>query len=104
MRTNRANPAFTLIEVVLAMTIFSLVMISVIACWKAIVAGKITAEEAAAAAQRARIGIKCVEQSLSSAEISIRNLRYYSFLNDTSGKFATLSFAARLPSAFPGSG
>ncbi len=26
------------------------------------------------------------------------------FLNDTSGKFATLSLAARLPSAFPGSG
>ena len=89
---------------VLAFTIFSLIMISVIACWKAVINGKITAETAAAAAQRARIGIKTVEEALSCAEISTRNIQFYSFLNDTSGKFASLSVAARLPSAFPGSG
>jgi len=104
MKANRANQGFTLIEVVLAFTIFSLIMISVIACWKAVINGKITAETAAAAAQRARIGIKTVEEALSCAEISTRNIQFYSFLNDTSGKFASLSVAARLPSAFPGSG
>jgi hypothetical protein len=45
-----------------------------------------------------------VEVALSCAEISYRNIQYYSFENDTSGKFATLSLAARLPAAFPGSG
>jgi prepilin-type N-terminal cleavage/methylation domain-containing protein len=104
MKTNRARTGFTLIEVVLSMTIFSLIMISVIACWKAVVNGKITAENAAAAAQRARIGMKTIEVALSCAEIDIKNIPFYEFLNDTSGKFATLSLAARLPSAFPGSG
>lgn len=104
MKANRAIQAFTLIEVVLAMTIFALIMISVIACWKAVITGKMTAEAAAAAAQRARIGIKTVEDALSCAEISTKNLQYYIFLNDTSGKFASLSLAARLPAAFPGSG
>jgi prepilin-type N-terminal cleavage/methylation domain-containing protein len=104
MKIRRAIQAFTLIEVMLALTLFSLIMVSVIACWKAIINGKITAEEAAAAAQRARIGIKSIEEALTSAEISTMNIQYYSFLNDTSGKFAFLSLASRLPSAFPGSG
>ncbi len=104
MKTTRANPGFTLIEVVMALTIFSFIMISVIACWKAVINGKITAETAAAAAQRARIGIKTVEEALSCAEISRFNIGYYAFLNDTSGKFASLSLAARLPAEFPGSG
>jgi prepilin-type N-terminal cleavage/methylation domain-containing protein len=104
MKANRPNQGFTLIEVVLAMTIFSLIMISVIACWKAVVNGKITAENAAASAQRARIGMKTVEEALSCAEVSGQNIPFYAFLNDTSGKFASLSVAARLPAAFPGSG
>ncbi|HUD83024.1 MAG TPA: prepilin-type N-terminal cleavage/methylation domain-containing protein [Candidatus Saccharimonadales bacterium] len=104
MKANRANEGFTLIEVILAMTIFSLIMISVIACWRAVMSGKITAETAAAAAQRARIGIRSVEVALSCAEISTANIQFYAFLNDTSGKFASLSVAARLPEAFPGSG
>jgi prepilin-type N-terminal cleavage/methylation domain-containing protein len=104
MKSPRAIRAFTLIEVMLALTLFSLIMMSVIACWKAIINGKITAEEAAAAAQRARIGMKSVEEALTSGEISAMNIQYYAFLNDTSGKFAYLSLASRLPSAFPGSG
>ncbi len=104
MKATRANQGFTLIEVVLALSLFSLIMISVIACWKAVINGKITAEAAAASAQRARVGIKCVEEAFSCAEVSTRNLQFYTFLNDTSGKFASLSLAARLPEAFPGSG
>jgi prepilin-type N-terminal cleavage/methylation domain-containing protein len=104
MKTNRASTGFTLIEVVISLTLFSLIMISVIACWKAVINGKITAENAAAAAQRARIGMKTIEVALTCAEISKPNIGFYAFLNDTSGKFATLSLAARLPAAFPGSG
>ncbi len=104
MNRRRTSQAFTLIEVVLAMTIFSLIMVSIIQVWRAVISGKMTAEAAAAAAQRARIGMKTVEQALASAEISTRNLQYYSFINDTSGKFASLSLAARLPASFPGSG
>jgi prepilin-type N-terminal cleavage/methylation domain-containing protein len=100
----RSFSGFTLIEVMISIAVFMLVMGSVIACWKCIVNGKIIAENAAAAAQRARIGIKTVEDALSTAEISSANIQYYAFLTDTSSKFASLSLAARLPSDFPGSG
>ena len=88
----------------ISIAIFMLVMGSVIACWQCIVNGKMIAENAAAAAQRARVGIKTVEDALTTAEISTANIQYYAFLTDTSGKFASVSMAARPPSDFPGSG
>jgi len=108
MKTPRSTQtdaaAFTLLEIVIAITVFSFIMISVLGCWRCIVKGKMIAEEAAAAAQRARIGIKTVVEALTCGEISALNPQYYGFLNDTSGKFAALSMAARLPGDFPGSG
>ena len=104
MRARRSNAAFTLIEMMVAIFVFALIMTSVIACWKCIIRGTEIGETAAAASQRARIGIKTIENALSTAEISTANLRYYAFLNDTSSKFASVSFAARLPGSFPGSG
>ena len=103
--SSRGNDAgFTLIEVMVSIAIFMLVMGSVIACWRCIVNGKIIAENAAAAAQRARVGIRTVEEALTTAEISSANIQYYAFLTDTSGQFASLSMAAHPPADFPGSG
>jgi prepilin-type N-terminal cleavage/methylation domain-containing protein len=105
--SSRRNLAgFTLIEVMVSIAVFMLIMGSIIACWKCVVNGKIIAENAAAAAQRARVGMRTVEDALTTAEISAdpNNIQYYAFLTDTSGKFASLSLAARLPSDFPGSG
>jgi len=102
--TARPAAAFTLLEITIALAVFAFVMISVIGCWKSIVSGKMIAENAAAAAQRARIGMKTVVEALTCGEISALNLQFYGFLNDTSSKFATLSVAARLPADFPGSG
>lgn len=97
--------AFTLIELMLAMALFSLVMIACIACWKCIVNGTAVAQETAAACQRARIGMKTIEMALSVAEMSNQNMKYYYFLTDTSDqKFHVLSFAGRMPQSFPGSG
>jgi type II secretory pathway pseudopilin PulG len=101
--SQKNDTAFTLIEVMVSIAVFMVVMGSVMACWRCVVNGKIVAENAAAAAQRARIGIRTVETALTTAEISQANLPYYLFLTDTSGKFASLSMAARLPSEFPGS-
>ena len=97
------NRAFTMLELMMSVAIFGLIMLSVLSCWKVIVTGTIIAKNAAAAAQRARIGIKSVEEALECAEIDQRNLQFYAFLNATSQKFASLSLAARLPAAFPGS-
>jgi prepilin-type N-terminal cleavage/methylation domain-containing protein len=95
---------FTLIEVMVAIAVFMLIMGSVFACWRCVVNGKIIAENAAAAAQRARIGMRTVEDALTTAEISKANIQYYAFLTDTSGQFASVSMAARPPADFPGSG
>ncbi len=100
----RQGAAFTLLEIVISISIFTFIMISVIGCWKCIVSGKMIAEDAAASAQRSRIGIKTVVQALTCAELSGQNIQFYGFVTDTTGKFASLSLAARLPSDFPGSG
>ena len=108
MKTQPSTPpaaaAFTLLEVTISLAVYAIVMISVIGCWRCIVSGKIIAEDAAAAAQRARIGMKTVIEALTCGEISHLNPQFYGFLNDTSSKFASLSLAARLPADFPGSG
>ena len=101
---SRDNAAFTLLEVIIAITVFSFILISVLGCWKCVVSGKMISEDAAAAAQRARIGIKTLTDALTCTELSVPNYRYYGFVTDTTGKFASLSLAARLPQDFPGSG
>jgi hypothetical protein len=99
-----AVAAFTLLEVVISITIFSFIMISVLGCWRCIVSGKMIAENAAAAAQRSRIGIRTVVEALTCTELSTLNLQFYAFETDTTGKFASLSLAGRMPGDFPGSG
>ena len=104
MRAQRNKAAFTMIELMVAMAVFALIMTGVIATWKCIIRGVEVAELSAAACQRARIGMKTIETALSVVEISKANIEYYSFLSDTSGKFAAMSFAGRMPASFPGSG
>src|SRR5277367_195691 len=104
LSTPRDVAAFTLLEVVIAITVFTFIMISVLSCWRCVVSGKMIAEEAAASAQRSRIGIRTVVQALTCAQLSTFNIQFYGFETDTTGKFASLSVAARLPGDFPGSG
>jgi prepilin-type N-terminal cleavage/methylation domain-containing protein len=108
MRPNNSMGArrrgFTLVEILVAVSLLMLVMTSIFACWKAIVSGTRVGETVAASAQRARASMKAVEDSLNNIEISTPNIRFYYFLADTSEpQYASLSFAARLPSSFLGS-
>lgn len=100
----REAAAFTILEIVISITVFTFIMVSILGCWKCIVTGKMIAEDAAAAAQRARVGMDTVVKALTCAEMSTANLQFYVFQTDTSSKFASLSLAARLPLDFPGSG
>jgi type II secretory pathway pseudopilin PulG len=95
--------AFTLLEILVAISLFTLVLISITQCWKLIANGSKIGLEAAASAQRARTGIMTVQDALQSAQMSVQSLQYYTFEADTSGKFAALAFTARLPDNFPGS-
>jgi prepilin-type N-terminal cleavage/methylation domain-containing protein len=96
--------AFTLIEILIAMAIFGLVMLAVYSSWAAILRGSKAGLNAAAEAQRSRMAIRSVRDALTSGQLYMENLRYYWFMADTSGQFASLTMVSRLPASFPGSG
>jgi type II secretion system protein J len=96
--------AFTLIEILIAMGIFGMIMVAIYSSWSAIMRGTRIGLSAAAEVQRTRVAIHALEEGLGSAVMYADNAMYYSFFADTSGNYAYLSFVARLPQSFPGSG
>src|SRR6266536_2274186 len=96
--------AFTLVEITIAVAIFAAVMIAIYSSWSAILRGSQIGREAAAEAQRSRVAVRALQNSLVSIQMFQANIRYYYFLADTSGDFASLSFVAWLPKSFPRSG
>ena len=101
IRHSRA--AFTLIEMMIAIGIFSLVLAAIYSSWTAILRASKTGLEVAASVQRLRIGVRMLEDSLGSAESFAANLPYYAFVAEN-GNQAALSFVARLSRTFPRSG
>jgi type II secretion system protein J len=95
---------FTMLEVMLAIGIFGFVMVAIYSCWSSIMRGTRIGLSAAAEVQRTRVAIRSLEEALSGAVMYSDNPVYYGFFADTSGDFAYLSFVARLPESFPGSG
>lgn len=96
--------AFTMVEVLLAIGIFSFVLIAIYSTWSAIMRGTRVALTAAAEVQRTRVAMRSLEDALAGAVMYSDNSMYYGFFADTAGDFAYLSFVARLPESFPGSG
>ena len=96
--------AFTLVEILLAMGIFSMVIIAIYSSWSAIMRGTRVGLTAAAEVQRTRVAIRSMEEALGAAVMYADNPLYYGFYADTSQNFGYLSFVARLPESFPGSG
>jgi prepilin-type N-terminal cleavage/methylation domain-containing protein len=95
--------AFTLIEIMVAIGIFSLVLAAIYSSWTAILRASRTGLEAAASTQRARVTIRVLEDSLASAQSFAANLRDYYFVGEN-GSEPMLSFVARLSQSFPRSG
>jgi type II secretory pathway component PulJ len=94
---------FTLVEILIAIGILMMVVAAIYATWTAILRGRNVGLQASAAAQRARIVVRVLEDSLSSAEAFGPNQRYYGFEAEN-GNEAYLSFVARLAKSFPRSG
>ena len=99
----RKSLAFTLLEVMLAIAIFSMVMAAIYASWSAILQGTRAGLEAAAEIHRTRESIRALEDSLSGAMMFADNWRHYWIMADTSGEFAGISFVSKLPEDFLGS-
>ncbi|MDX1950933.1 MAG: type II secretion system protein [Verrucomicrobiota bacterium] len=106
MKISRARScaAFTIIEIMVAIGIFSMVIAAIYSSWTAILRGSRSGLSAAADVQRTRVALRALEEALGSAILYADNSKYYSFFADTSGETAALSFVARLPASFPGSG
>jgi prepilin-type N-terminal cleavage/methylation domain-containing protein len=95
--------AFTLIEIMLAITIFSLVLAAIYSTWILILRSTIVAQEAAAQVQRQRIVVRTIEDSLMCIQSFQASIQYYTFIVQN-GDAPVLSFVARLPDDFPRNG
>ena len=81
-----------------------MVLAAIYASWSAIMRGSRVGLAAAAEVQRTRVAVRALEESLGSAVMYADNPMYYPFLASTAGDVAAISFVARLPESFPGSG
>lgn len=95
--------AFTLIEIMVAIAIFALLVASVYATWVVILKSAQVGQEAAAQAQRERIAIRTLEDSLTCIQSFQASIEYYAF-DVTNGDQPSLSFVARVPDIFPRNG
>lgn len=96
--------AFTLIEMLVAMIIFGMVLTSLYSTWRILMRSNATAVAVASRAQRKRLAIQTVEEALNSSVFFAANATNYTFIADTTGMFADLTFVAHLGNTFPGSG
>ena len=95
-----SSPAFTLIEILIAIGILGMVLTAIFSSWTAILRASRVGLDAAAAVQRSRIVMRTIEDSLLCAQSFGLNQRYYGFMVKN-GSEASLSFVARLPDSFP---
>jgi type II secretion system protein J len=95
--------AFTLIEIMMAIAIFSLLVAAVYSTWVVILKSSQVGQEAAAQAQRERIAVRTIEDSLTCIQSFQASMQYYAF-NVTNGDQPALSFVARVPDVFPRNG
>ena len=98
-----ARRAFTLIEIMVSIAIFTMIVAAVYASWAALMRSTRVAHAAADRAQRERVTLRTIEDSLMSVQSFQASPQYYSFIVQNGGK-PMLSFAARLPEVFPRNG
>ena len=96
--------AFTLIEIMIAIAIFSIVLAAIYSTWGAIMRATQVAQDVAAQAQRQRITLRTIEDSLMAIQSFQASPRYYSFVLEGEESAAALSFTARVPEIFPRNG
>jgi len=102
-RQHLRTPGFTIIEIMVSLAIFGLIVAAVYSSWMAIVRGAQVGRKAAADAQRSRIAVRTLEDSLTAARCFAIDVTNYAFVAEN-GDTPYLSFVAKLSSSFPRSG
>jgi len=87
-----------------AIAIFSMVIAAIYSTWAAIMRSTQVAQDVAAQAQRQRITLRTIEDSLMAVQSFQASPQYYSFVVAGDEAAAELSFTARVPEIFPRNG
>jgi len=98
--SRHSRGGFTLVEILIAIGIFSLVVTAIYACWNAVLRSSKVGLEAAARVQRSRMAVQSIEEALTYARMYAANSDLYWF-EGNSGSDARLSFVSKLPLSFP---
>ncbi|HEV2455518.1 MAG TPA: prepilin-type N-terminal cleavage/methylation domain-containing protein [Verrucomicrobiae bacterium] len=94
---------FTLIEIMLALAIFTMLTAALYSTWVLVVRATIVGKSRAAQLQRERIAMQTLEDSLTCIQSHQASIDYYLF-DVEGGEQPLLSFTAYLPDDFPRSG
>jgi general secretion pathway protein J len=102
-KAKRAARGFTIIEIMTAMIIFGMIVAAIFATWSALVHGSVAGNRATATAQRSRMAMRTIEDSLGSALSYVADVQYYTF-DAENGSEPYLSFVSKLSPSFPRGG
>ena len=100
---NRHKKGFTLVEILMALAIFTMLTAALYATWLLVVRATTVGKRGAARLQRERITMETIENSLTCIQSHQASIDYYLF-DVQNGDQPLLSFAAYLPDEFPRSG
>jgi type II secretory pathway pseudopilin PulG len=92
-----------LIEIMVAIAVFMMLIAVIYSTWALVMKATKVGQEAAAQAQRQRIALRTIEDSLMCIQSFQASQRYY-FFNVENGDKPMLSFASRVPDVFPRNG
>jgi prepilin-type N-terminal cleavage/methylation domain-containing protein len=95
--------AFTLIEIMVAVMVFSMVIASIYATWALVMRASQVGQDAAAQAQRQRVVLRAIGDALMGVESFQASQKYYWFKLENGGA-PFLSFVARLPDTYARNG
>ena len=99
----RRRRGFTLVEIMLALAIFTMLMGALYATWVLVIRATSVGKGKAARLQRERIAMSTLEDSLTCIQSHQASIEYYEFIV-ANGDAPELSFTAYLPDDFPRSG
>jgi prepilin-type N-terminal cleavage/methylation domain-containing protein len=107
MKLNRTSRAryfgFTLIEIMLALGIFTILIAALYSTWILVIRATIVGKKTAAQLQRERVTMRAIEDSLTCIQSHQASINYYLF-DIQNGDQPLLSFTAYLPDDFPRTG
>jgi len=100
---NKSRGGFTLIEIMVAIAVFMMLIAVIYSTWALVMKATKVGQNAAAQAQRQRIALRTIEDSLMCIQSFQASQRYYYF-DVENGDTPVLSFASRVPDVFPRNG